>query len=50
MRNETVSEYNRLKAAWAKWNKNCHPDDKIDWNEWLDEHYAYEKRFKKNDE
>ncbi len=37
-KNETVREYNRLKKAWAKHNANCHPEDKIDWNEFLDEH------------
>lgn len=39
-RNETVSEYNRLKRAWKKWNASCHPDDQIDWNEFLEEHSA----------
>ena len=37
-RNETVSEYNRLKRAWKKWNASCHPDDQISWNEFLEEH------------
>ena len=37
-RNKTVSEYNRLKRAWKKWNASCHPDDQIDWNEFLEEH------------
>jgi hypothetical protein len=40
MSNETVSEYNRLKRAWKKWNATCHPDDQISWNEFLEEHSA----------
>tara|TARA_R100001440_G_scaffold3767_1_gene8888 strand:- start:7309 stop:7458 length:150 start_codon:yes stop_codon:yes gene_type:complete len=38
-KNETVSEYNRLKRAWKKWNASCHPDDQISWDEFLEEHW-----------
>jgi len=27
-----------LRAAWSKWNKNAHPEDRIDWGEYYDEH------------
>lgn len=36
--NATVKAYNRLKKAWKKHNANCHPEDQISWNEYLDEH------------
>jgi len=35
---ETISEYNRLKKKWVEWNKKCHHEDRISWNEFLDEH------------
>jgi len=27
-----------LRKAWNDWNSQCHPDDRIDWGEYLDEH------------
>jgi hypothetical protein len=33
-----LTEYDRLRKAWLKWNSECHPEDKIDWQEFLEEH------------
>ena len=33
-----TSEWVRLRRAWKKWNASCHPDDRIDWVEFLEEH------------
>jgi len=35
---EGTSEYVRLRKAWKKWNDKCHPEDRIDWQEFYDEH------------
>jgi|TARA_R110000803_G_scaffold57236_1_gene115119 hypothetical protein len=32
------AEYVKLRAAWKKWNDKCHPEDRIDWQEFYDEH------------
>ena len=29
--------WEKLKAKHSEWNKNAHPEDKISFNEWLDE-------------
>ena len=33
-----TSEWVKLRQAWKKWNASCHPDDQIDWIEFLEEH------------
>lgn len=35
---EGTSEWLRLRRAWKKWNASCHLDDRIDWDEFLEEH------------
>lgn len=35
--NETILEYNRLRKAWADWNRKCQPEDTISWVEYLEE-------------
>jgi hypothetical protein len=42
-KNETVQEFNRLKRAWKNHNSKCHPEDKITFNEFLDEHSNIKK-------
>jgi hypothetical protein len=32
------SEWLELRKAWKKWNDKCHPEDRIDWEEFYDEH------------
>lgn len=31
-------ENGKLRKAWKEWNDKCHPEDRIDWGEYLDEH------------
>ena len=33
-----TSEWVKLRQAWKKRNASCHPDDQIDWDEFLEEH------------
>ena len=33
-----MSNQKELREAWVTWNKTCHPEDRIDWGEYLDEH------------
>lgn len=46
MKNETVSEYNRIKKAQVKWNRE-NPDRQRNFATFLDEYYARNSRFKK---
>jgi len=32
------SEWLQLREAWKKWNAKCHYEDRIDWDEYYDEH------------
>jgi hypothetical protein len=36
--NETVRVYNRLKRAWAKWNRE-NLDNQISWPNWLEQNW-----------
>jgi|TARA_R110002126_G_scaffold270332_1_gene414104 hypothetical protein len=38
---ERTSEWVRLRAAWKTWNDKCHYEDKLDWQEYYDEHKKY---------
>ena len=33
-----TSEYVKLRKAWKAWNAKCHPEDRIDWEDYYDEH------------
>ena len=30
-------ELDKLRVQWQRWNKQCHPEDQIDWVEFLEE-------------
>tara|TARA_R110001583_G_scaffold194540_1_gene365655 strand:+ start:515 stop:646 length:132 start_codon:yes stop_codon:yes gene_type:complete len=30
-------ELDKLRVQWQRWNKTCHPEDQIDWIEFLEE-------------
>jgi len=30
-------ESDKLRVQWQRWNKQCHPEDRIDWIEFLEE-------------
>jgi hypothetical protein len=41
-------DFDKLREKWNVWNKNCHPEDRIDWGEYYEEHIAMESRIKEN--
>ena len=38
---EGTSEYVKLRRAWKAWNEKCHYEDRMDWQDYYDEHKKY---------
>lgn len=42
------TEWLEIRRAWKKYNNKCHPEDRIDWVEFYEEHKLSGRKFKKD--